>query len=695
MDHLSSSSKKIDQFIFISYLFGSEYYIERNPKTGNIMNKLFLIAALTGIWLFSPLFQAFGSHDADLILFNGKIITVDKQDHINQAIAIKNGKIIQVGGDAEIKLLAGANCRFIDLKGKTVTPGLIDSHYHMMYYGQQFWPGYLNIRHPDVKSKADLLKAVGDRAKQLNKGAWITGNQGFHLLANETLDRTDLDAVSPDNPVFLKHGSGQYAVVNSKALDTAGVDRNTPNPPSSRILRDSHGDPTGVLSHYPAENLVAKYAAGFGDRTPEQKTEDIERGQALCLEAGYTSIQDVIIGSADDITLYQNLNESGKLKVRLYAMLYLNTEQQVNNYAANYRPANSGLFTFGGWKLAMDGGIAPGTILMYDTTLFIAQSSYPYFDQETLNRMVITLHNTGLQVAVHVSGDRGMDMTLTAFEAAIKQNPRNDPRHRIEHGLFPTDSALQRMKASKIILSTQPQWIAWHGDSYKELTNAVTMSHLLPLKKILDLGVPVAFGCDVPASIYQEPRYAFIGSVLRRTASGATLNNDQRIMMQEALRIHTMGSAYASFSESMTGSLEPGKYADLVVWSHDLYSVMTPAEISELKSEMTIVNGEIEYDSGLLTVTTNIENPVFTLMQNYPNPFREQTRIEYRLPEESQVLLKIFNLMGQEIETLVNCRQSPGNYYVEFSPGNLPDGQYVYRLSTSGFTDVKLMNVIR
>lgn len=660
-----------------------------------MMKKLCFVAALTGVLLVSPIFSATGNKDADLILFNGKIITIDKQDNIFDAIAIKNGRIIQLGGNAEIKLLAGPNCRLIDLMGKTVTPGLIDSHYHMMYYGQQFAPGYLNIRHPDVKSKADLLKVVGDRAKQLNKGIWISGNQGFHMVMDETLDRTDLDAVSPDNPVYLRHGSGQYAVVNTLALDTAGVDRNTPNPHSSIILHDGNGDPNGILSHYPAENLVARYATGYGDRTDEQKTEDIERGQALCLEAGYTSIQDVIIGSANDITLYKEFNESGKLKVRLYEMLYMNTEEQVNFFADNYKPVTSGLLTFGGWKLAMDGGIAARTILMYDTTMYISEISYPYFDQETLNRMVAKLHNTGFQVAVHVSGDRGIDMTLTAFEAAMKENPRPDPRHRIEHGLFPTDSALQRMKASKVILSTQPQWITWHGDLWEEVTNTETMNLLLPLKKMLGMGIPLAFGCDVPASLYQEPKFAFIGSVLRRTGSGATLNNDQRLSIQEALRIHTMGSAYASFSDSLTGSLEPGKFADLVVWSKDLYATLTPTEILNLKSEMTIVNGEVQYDSGILQVKTNPEKYGFNLMQNYPNPFSAQTRIDYQLPEESVVLLKVYNLMGQEIETLVNHKQAPGNYSFDFNSGNLPDGQYIYRLSTSGYTKVKLMNVIR
>jgi len=594
-------------------------------------------------------------NDADLILFNGKIITVDSVNKICSAIAIKEGKIIQTGEDLDIKSLAGPTCRFIDLEGKTVTPGLIDSHYHLMYYGAQFWPGFLDIRFPAAKSKEELLQLVGDRAKEIAKDEWIAGNQGFHLAINETVNRYDLDGVAPENPTYLRHSSGQYAVVNSRAMEIAGVDQNTPDPHSSIIVRDQFGEPTGILSHYPAENLVGQYAPGYGERTSEQKIEDIERGQQLCLEAGYTSVQDVIVGHYKDIEEYYNFAESGKLKVRVYAMLYMNTEDQVNNFAENYTPLNSGLFTFGGWKLAMDGGIGAKTVLMYDTDLYISEISYPYFDQETFNRMVNTLHNTNLQVAVHVAGDRGIDMVINAFENAMTNNPRPDPRHRIEHGLFPKADALTRMKNSNIILSTQPQWISWHADGYAEGSNEETMYIFLPLKTMLDMGVPLAFGCDVPASIFQEPKYAFIGSVFRRTASGNTYNADECLTIQEALRIHTMGSAYASFSEGVTGSLEPGKFADLVVWSHDLYT-MLPVEYPDLKSEMTIVNGEIEYNSGLLSVTTSAKSlrmlDGFTLQQNYPNPFSNVTTIGFEVPVKMKVELTIFDSVGRKIKTL-------------------------------------------
>jgi predicted amidohydrolase YtcJ len=246
----------------------------------------------------------------------------------------------------------------------------------------------------------------------------------------------------------------------------------------------------------------------------------------------------------------------------------------------------------------MDGGFAAGTILMYDKKLLASAISYPYFQQDALNRTVQLLHDTGLQVAVHVSGDQGVDMTLTAFEEAMRKNPRSDPRHRIEHGLLPSASAVRRMRDNKIILSTQPQWTVWHADGYALSTNAATMETYLPLKTMLDMGVPLAFGCDVPASIYQEPKWAFAGAIFRRSESGTIWNPEQRLTIREALRIHTMGSAYAGRAETTTGSLEPGKYADLVVWSLDLLGNLQLPDYNNLAADLTMVNGEVVYHSG-------------------------------------------------------------------------------------------------
>lgn len=544
-------------------------------------------------WFTLACTSATAAPQADLILFNGKILTVDPDDRIVQAVAVREGKILCAGANEAVKATAGPRCRMIDLRGRTMTPGLVDSHYHLLYYGMQFWPGFLDIRFPKAQSKADLLALLAETAQGLKPGEWISANQGFHIRPNENLDRHDLDRVVPDHPVYLRHGSGQYAVVNTEALRRAGVDRNTPDPPSSKILRDRSGEPTGVLSHYPAENLVGKLAPGYGNRTEADLFDNIERGQRLCFEAGYTSVQDVIVGNPKDLQAYLDFAKTGRLKVKLYALLYVHSESQAQQYLRMVDRFASDKVVFGGWKLAMDGGPGAGTMLMYDKSMPGAVRAYPYFSQEEFNHLVQMLHETGRQIAVHVGGDQGIDMTLTAFEAAQRAHPRPDPRHRIEHCLFPKPEALPRIKKAGVVVSTSPQWITWHADMYAQGTSPKAMKYFLPLKSMLRAGIPLAFGCDVPASIYQEPRYAFLGAVLRRS-KGEEYSPQERLTIREALRVHTMGSAYAAFAEKTTGSIEPGKAADFVVWNHDLYT-MKPAEAAELKPEMTIVDGEVVY----------------------------------------------------------------------------------------------------
>jgi len=647
---------------------------------------------------------------ADLILYGGKVITVDPADHIDQAVAVQGEYILAVGSDAEILALAGPHCRMINLNGKTVTPGLVDSHYHLMYFGAQFWSGFLDIRYPAVASKEDLLRVVGDYAAHLNPGEWISGNQGFTLQPFETLDRWDLDAVAPNNPAYLRHSSGQFSVVNSAALDSADIDAGTDNPPGSLILHNEQGEPNGILSHYPAENLVADHATGYGDRTKEQKFEDINRGQQRCLAAGYTSVQDVIVGSYDDVLCYKEYADSGLLDVRVSTMLFVDTPQEADSLAKKFAPADSvpDKFRFLGWKLAMDGGVMARTILMYDTTLFASELCYPYHSQDELNHMVQVLYNTEKQVAVHVGGDRGIDMTLTAFENAYQANPREDPRFRIEHGLFPTGAAGIRMRDAGIILSTQPQWIPWYADGYATATDEETMVRLLPLRTMLDNGIHLAFGCDVPASMYQEPQWAFHGAIMRRSMQSMTVYNPlQKLDAHETLRIHTMGSAYAGFADSLTGSLEPGKYADIVIWSHDLYS-MQPAELADLVAEMTIVGGEIVHDTGLNPVTVSVnardgaairpESP--WLSGNHPNPFNPVTHLSYSLVSSGHIRIVVYNMGGERIRILADGRRPKGQYRVCWD-GRSEDGSlvgsgiYLVRMEADGWTGCRKMLLIR
>ena len=568
------------------------------------ITKKALIAVLLTLGILWGIGQASTHADqssrADLVLINGKIITVDSKDSIAQAVAVKGGKILEVGASSQIKALAGPGTQVIDLKGKAVTPGIIDSHIHVLYYGRQFWDGYIDIRLPKIKNRDDLLQAIARKAKSIPNGQWISGNQGFHLQKEDVLNRAVLDSVAPDNPVYLRHFSGQYAVVNSLALKSAGIDKKTPNPYGGKIVKDpSTGEPTGMLLHYPAENLVGKIAPGYGDRDEADLEKDLKSGQEICLAAGITSGQDVIVGNLRDISIYKRLADKNELKMRMYLQLYVSSEEQAGKYVEKIQGFKTDMLTFAGWKLAIDGGAAAGTALMYNKSLFAAKNAYYYYDPDTLKRIVRILNNTGLQISFHIVGDLGIDETLDALEDAMRKSPRKDPRHRIEHAIWVNPKSLDRIKRLGVVISAQPQWLTWHSDGFRQATDDSTMANCMLLRSMLRKGIPMAFGCDVPASLTHEPKWAFFGATTRRTRTGYVPDPDERLTMREALRIHTMGSAYAAFEENIKGSIEEGKLADLVVWSHDLYSI-NPRELKDFKAEMTIVGGKVVYDGKAL-----------------------------------------------------------------------------------------------
>jgi predicted amidohydrolase YtcJ len=531
--------------------------------------------------------------EVDQIFVNGKFITMSADDATVEAVAVRGGKVAAVGTAQDMRALAGASTSIIDLGGKCVTPGLVDSHIHLLYYGQQFRKDLLDIRFPKAQTKDELLRLVEMRAMEVPPGKWIAGNQGFSLTVGDAPNRKELDAVAPNNPVYLRHSSGQFAVVNSLALREAGIDRHTRDPYGAKIGRDADsGEPNGFLFHYPAENLVGRKIPAFNARSEADRLDNAKEGQRRALAAGYTSAQDVIVYTEEDVEAYRRLAREGGLQMRVYIMQYLPTEHHALKLVPRARHFKDEWLTFGGWKLALDGGPAAGTILMYDRSLPAAKRSYLYHDQRTLDRIVLQAHKTGAQVSFHAVGDRAIDMAINSVEAALNAAPRENHRHRIEHLLFPTQQALERMKQLGMVASVQPQWITFYSDGYRRLTNDATMERFLPLKTMIEMGIPIAFGCDVPATPMIEPKWAFLGAVARQTRSGYVPAPEQRISIHDALRIHTLGSAYASFEEHTKGSLEPGKVADMVVWSHDLYTA-SPRELRELTALATIVDGKV------------------------------------------------------------------------------------------------------
>lgn len=530
---------------------------------------------------------------ADMILMNGNILTVDPEDSIVAAVAVKDGRIVATGSYRTIEQLRGPATVAVDLKGKTVTPGFVDSHLHMHYYGKQFQENLIDIRFPAVKTREDLIGQLKAKVATASKGEWIAGNQGFICI--DPPNRWELDELAPENPVFLLHSSGQFAVANSLALSLAGITKDSANPYSAVIAKDaSTGEPTGLLYHYPAIDLVRVLVPGYGVVTEEEQRGFILKGAEECFEAGYTSIQDVIVAGPQHVKLYIDLAKEGKLPINVYMLLYVQSLEDARAKLDLADHLQGDHYNFAGWKLAGDGGAGAGTVLMYDRNVPISSNSYLYHSQETMNEMVSLFHQQGYQVAFHVGGDKAIDMALDAIEYAMTKDPRPDPRHRLEHVLFPTPEALARIKKLGVVVSTSPQWISLFGAQYEGEVSEAQMMRFMPLKEMLDQGISLAFGCDVPATPLIEPNWALIGATSRWTVEKKATGEEQCISMKEALRAHTMGSAYAAFEEKVRGSIEEGKLADMVVWSHDLYNA-TLEELLNTKAEVTIVEGTVVF----------------------------------------------------------------------------------------------------
>jgi len=534
------------------------------------------------------------SGTADLILHNGNILTVDLNDRIAQAVSISKGIIQKVGTDLEVSSFNGPATQVINLRGRTVTPGIIDAHNHMMVFGEML-KYRVNIRPPKVRNKMDLLRVVREATTAIPKGEWIYGCQGFPMGIKDSPTRWELDEVSPKHPVYLPHFGGQYTVVNSLALKLGGVDKQTPQPYGGRIEKDEKtGEPTGRLLQYPAQDLVRTAAPPL---SAEQHEEAARYAANLFLPFGITSVQDVIVYMRGRTKIYEQMAEKQILPVRLYILEYIKSFQQARKMAGFHHHFHNPMCTFGGWKLAIDGGAPAGTILMYDKSQLGSKRAFPLHKPEELNKIVEVLHKSGLQISIHAQGDEGMDICLDAFEKSLTEASPAKRRHRLEHVNFPTQRNMDRMQRLGIVASVQPSWIHLFGDNFQKLMGNEIANRTIPNKSFLNRGIPVAFSSDVPVTMDDfEPFWGFIGAVTRRTKNGKVLAPSEAITMKEALRAYTHTAAYAAFEEKVKGSIEEGKFADLAIWEQNLYTVQPePEKLKVLKVLMTILNGKIVY----------------------------------------------------------------------------------------------------
>jgi predicted amidohydrolase YtcJ len=547
---------------------------------------------LTGV----PSVQA-STPTAEMVLINGKIITVDAKDSIRESVAVRGGEIIDTGTTEKIARYIGTQTKVIDLKGKTVTPGLIDSHAHLSVFGQRENGWFVKLH--GLKSKEEIMEALAQRARRLPKGEWVSA-WGIEDLDLSYFDKEDLDRVTTEHPMLVVHTTGQWGFANSLALKMAGISGSTKSPPGSKVeMKLFRNEPTGALVHYPALQLVRDHMPVPSD---EQAREALLFAARLYAAEGVTTVHDnfFMLGTPYHHRAYFDLAQSGELPLRLKIWPYfpnLSVASQVyrNLFTSDenvpsrirelvrYKRDSPGLFAslWGGFKIAID-----GVPLWYEW-----QRGTPMHKTEDLNAMVKLFHRAGHQISIHASGDRAVDMILDAIEASLKDHPRQDHRHRIEHAISPQTGSLDRIRRLGVVVSTHPQFIYSWGDKWRMKNRAKG----IPLRSYLERGIPVAFGADPPAFPLYQPQIALWQALKRTTEAGSRLDSAESISIQEALKIQTMGSAYAAFQEREIGSIETGKRADMVVWDRDYYRI-SQDEIKDVKALMTFVGGKRVYE---------------------------------------------------------------------------------------------------
>jgi len=636
----------------------------------------FTSLAIVLLLKFSLLFSSELHDYADLVFINGKIITVDEENTIAEAVAVKDSLILAVGTNTEIMALVGDSTDVRNLNGLCMTPGMIDAHTHLMYYGQGEID-YVNLRPPEVQTVEDLAAKIGERVQSVEPGEWIIGDGFFKLEKMPT--RYDLDPVSPDNPVFLNSLGGHYGTANSKALEIAGIDSSTQDPVGGLIDMDTTGTPTGLFWNHPAMDMVRKYIPPLDETV---LTECVLYAQEKYLTYGITSFQDVNCRGMSRLRGYIDAVDS--LKIRGYLSFTIERSPDAVFSIDNLEPYQGPWLSLISDKFLLDG--QPPTSFTYEPHLGPTYEM-PTWNPDTLKQVVLDLHRAGHQIAIHAMGDAAIDLALDAYEAALDDTPRPDHRHRLEHVMIPTEDAIQRMAELDIIASVQPAALYASGDLYIKVWGAEVAKRLKPLRSLLDAGVHVALGTDYPTVPRLHPKYTLWAAITRTTSGGITIAPQERITIEEALRAHTMGSAFAAFEEDVKGSIEAGKYADFTIWSDDLYTIPV-SEIPNLWVRGVVVAG-IVYENTNVPVESNYQSIVpdkIKLYYNYPNPFNASTQIVYNLEKSGLTTLTIFNTMGQLVKTLVNHTQIPGKYVVQWDATDennqtVPSGQYYFRLT--------------
>jgi predicted amidohydrolase YtcJ len=531
---------------------------------------------------------------ADLIITNAKIWTVDAFQPLAQAVAVLGDRIVAVGSTSAVDAWRGPNTKVIDAAGKLLLPGFNDAHVHFVSGGEQLD----NVQLKDVTNPQEFARRIAERAKITPQGEWVQGGNWDETKWDPPNMPTKemIDALTPDTPVFVSRYDGHMGLANSVALRLAGITAETPDPPGGTIVHDAQGNPTGALKDAAMDPIYKVIPPLSHDR----RVKVVKRALAYAASVGVTSVQHMETSYAD-IAVYSELLRRGELTTRIYlAPLITHVDDQVKLGIGH---AFGGPYLrIGAVKAYADGSLGSGTAYFYEPFLnqgtnrgLLADEMHPI---SLMRDRYMKADAAGLQICTHAIGDEGISTILDLYADVIKAHGDTDRRLRIEHAQHMAAKDFERFAQLHVIASVQPYHAIDDGRFAESHIGHDRASRTYAFRTFLDHGVRLAFGTDWEVAPL-DPVLGLYAAVTRATLDGKNPNGwfpEQKLTVAEAVEAYTMGSAYAEFQEKEKGSITPGKLADMVLLSDDIFTI-APENIRDVKVLKTIVGGKTVWDA--------------------------------------------------------------------------------------------------
>jgi predicted amidohydrolase YtcJ len=530
---------------------------------------------------------------ADLIITNAKVWTVDTAHPTAQAVAVLGDRIVAVGSNADIEVWRSGSTRVIDAGGKLLLPGFNDAHVHFVSGGALLDAVQLN----DAISPEEFVRPIGERAKKTPKGEWVLGGNWDETKWTPAKMPTKemIDLATGDTPVFVSRYDGHMGLANSTALRLAGITAQTPDPPGGVVVRDKQGNPTGALKDA-AMDYLDKVIPPLSH---EQRMRAVKRAMTQAASLGVTSVQNMN-PDYEDIAVYSELLQRGELTTRIYAAPYI---MLVDDQAKlGIRHAFGGPYLrIGALKAYADGSLGSATAYFFqpfddqpENQGILSDEMHPV---SLMRDRMMKADAAGLQICTHAIGDQGISMILDLYSEVVKARGDADRRFRIEHAQHMAAKDFDRFAQLHVIASVQPYHAIDDGRWAEKRIGRDRSSRTYAFRTFLDHGVRLAFGTDWDVAPL-DPMLTVYAAVTRATLDGKNPNGwfpEQKLTVPEAVTAYTMGSAYAEFQEKEKGSITPGKLADLILLSDDIFSI-DPAKIRDVTVLKTIVGGKVVWD---------------------------------------------------------------------------------------------------